>query len=286
MVNDVESILEEIRQRVRKDHGPEIAPVAILPETSKDAGTRSVATADSESLNRLSAHLTTTSRAWDRLPPLYSNRTGSAARFELWFKARLKSISRWFTWEQVNFNSAVHHGLSESLHALTVHHQELALLRAALQRESEGWRDRFEHSDRELAALRGSIESLTDAVRKRDRGLDAFVATVDARAVAMEKTAAELAAVMWKEIEATRAEVSSRLAELAGELRESDQQLRDEQRVCFKQLSLELSETGVAENREQRLIESRLGTLENLLGGHTQSGDKTEGSSRTTAVKG
>ena len=82
----------------------------------------------SESLNRLSAHLTTTSRAWDRLPPLYSNRRGGTARFELWIKARLKAMSRWFTWEQVNFNSAVHHALAETLHALSAYQQELAAL--------------------------------------------------------------------------------------------------------------------------------------------------------------
>jgi hypothetical protein len=63
----------------------------------------------------------------------------------------------------------------------------------------------------------------------------------------------------------TRAELTARLAELAGELRESDQQLREEQRVCFKQLSLAESEAAVMEDRGRRVIESRLDKLEKAL---------------------
>jgi hypothetical protein len=53
---------------------------------------------------------------------------------------------------------------------------------------------------------------------------------------------------MTKEIDEARVEMTSRLAELAGELRESDQQLREEQRVCFKQLSLAASEALIVED--------------------------------------
>ena len=67
---------------------------------------------------------------------MYSNRKGGAGALELWIKARLKSMSRWFTWEQVNFNSAVHHALSETLNALSAYEQELARLRAELGKES------------------------------------------------------------------------------------------------------------------------------------------------------
>jgi len=68
-----------------------------------------------------------------------------------------------------------------------------------------------------------------------------------------------------KETDQTRADITSRLAELAGELRESDQQLREEQRVCFKQLSLEASEAAISEDRGRRLIQSRLDELEKAL---------------------
>jgi len=89
MVNEVESILNEIRERVRTDHergagkdslahsnaerASEYAPHQAL-SPSPNGSVESVGT--NESLSRLSAHLTTTARAWDRLPPMYSNRQG------------------------------------------------------------------------------------------------------------------------------------------------------------------------------------------------------------------
>jgi len=238
MVNEVESILNEIRERVRTDHEQGRVPVTLVTqdETAKDSLVHSRAEGGSgrnESLSRLSAHLTTTGRAWDRLPPMYSNRKGGAARFELWIKARLKSMSRWFTWEQVNFNSAVHHALAETLQALSAYRQELAGLRSELSKEGESWREKFELGERELTALRAGIEALTAEIKKRDADLEAR----------------------------TRAD----LTELAGELRESDQQLREEQRVCFKQLSLVESEAAVMEDRGRRVIESRLDKLEQAV---------------------
>jgi hypothetical protein len=254
MVNEVESILNEIRERVRTDHEQNAAKEFLAQPQAKSARGYAAQQAlslespeesepgNSESLSRLSAHLTTTARAWDRLPPMYSNRQGGAARFELWIKARLKSMSRWFTWEQVNFNSAVHHALSETLQALSAYQQELAGLRSELSKEGESWREKFEHSDRQLTALRSGIEA---EIRKRD--------------TAMETRTAELASTM-----------NAELAELAGELRESDQQLREEQRVCFKQLSLEESEAVVMEERGRRVIESRLDKLEKALANSEQ----------------
>ena len=251
MVNEVESILNEIRERVRTEHDSAgkdslarphaksareyAAPQALSLESPEGSEPGS-----SESLSRLSAHLTTTGRAWDRLPPMYSNRKGGPARFELWIKARLKAMSRWFTWEQINFNSAVHHALSDTLQALSASQQELAALRSELSKEGESWREKFERSDRELTSLRAGIEALTAEIRKRD--------------AAMEARSFELASAM-----------NAELAELAGELRESDQQLREEQRVCFKQLSLEESEAAVTEDRGRRVIESRLDKLEKAL---------------------
>jgi hypothetical protein len=262
MVNEVESILDEIRERVRSDHEQSHAALTlpVSDETAKHSLARAGAEGgpgNSESLSRLSAHLTTSARAWDRLPPLYSNRRGSAARLELWFKARLKSMSRWFTWEQVNFNSAVHHALAETLQILSAYQQELAGVRAELRSETE----KLERSDRELSALRAGIETLTTEIRKRNEGLDAL----EVRSAATEASAAELAGTMWKEIEATRLQITTRLAELAGELRENDQQLREEQRVCFKQLSLEASEAAVMEDRGRRAIESRLDELQKAV---------------------
>lgn len=249
MVNEVESILTEIRERVRADHEHDSAGKDSLvhphAKSAREYAARHALSLETpeesepgnnEPLSRLSAHLTTTGRAWDRLPPTYSNRTGGAARIELWIKTRLKSMSRWFTWEQVNFNAAVHHALFETLQALSAYQQELAGLRGELSREGESWREKFERSDRELTALRAGIEALTAEISKRD-----------ARS------------------ETRTADLTARLAELAGELRESDQQLREEQRVCFKQLSLETSEAAVTEDRGRRAIEARLDKLEKAL---------------------
>lgn len=301
MVNEVEDILNEIRERVRADHEPGAAPATLALRV--DAAGEPLAPpspgefGNTESLNRLSAHLTTTARAWDGLPPIFSNRKGGAARLELWIKARLKSISRWFTWEQVNFNSAVHHALSETLNALSAYERELTGLRAELDKETAANRDKVERSNRELTALRASLDAQAAEIRKHDANLEARSAAIEARSaaiearnaalearsIASETRAAEMNAAHVQmaaetatrtdaarseiiegraEINKARAEMTSRLAELAGELRESDEQLRAEQRVCFKQLSLEASESAVSGDRTRRVIESRLDKLE------------------------
>ena len=272
MVDEVEDILNEIRERVRAEQENVSGSLVVQEETVKDSPADPAAKSESEnteSLNRLSAHLTTTARAWDRLPPMFSNRKGGAARVELWIKARLKSMSRWFTWEQVNFNSAVHHALSETLNALSAYEQSLARMRAELNKETEARREQFERSSRELTALRAGIESQAAEIRKRAANLEARSAAIEARSASIEARAAETAAGMAAEINAARVEMheartelTSRLGELAAELRESDEQLREEQRVCFKQLSLEASESVVTGDRGRRVIESRLDKLE------------------------
>ena len=70
-------------------------------------------TLTAENLSLIESYLTTTARAWDRLPPLVSNRSGLIARVELWLKRQLKRATHWYTWEQVNFNAAVHHALRD-----------------------------------------------------------------------------------------------------------------------------------------------------------------------------
>jgi hypothetical protein len=281
MVNEVEKILEEIRERVRKDHqhdeaqapqsmpanGDALHALSLNSNVHASAGTERV---NSESLNRLSAHLTTTSRAWDRLPPLYSNRRGGPARFELWIKARLKAMSRWFTWEQVNFNSAVHHALAETLHALSAYQQELAALRIELAKQAAESRAGFERGNLELTTVRAGIEAQTAELRKDHANVSARAAAIEVRGAKVEAMVTELTAEVNRKIDETRADLTPRLAELAGELRESDQQLREEQRVCFKQLSLEAGETAVNEDRGRHLIEARLDKLEKALA----SGDK------------
>lgn len=232
MVNEVESILHEIRERVRAEEEKRAlaAPPAPSTNVSLVAQHSEPRSNGAPVLERMSAHLTTTARAWDRLPPLFSNRRGTAARLELWIKTRCKSLTRWFTWEQVNFNSAVHHALSETLQALTAYADELNRIRADLAKEAGERRAKLEHIEQEMRALRARM--------------------IDDHAGELEQTRAE--------INARLTEINARISDLAAEMRE-------EQQVCFKQLSLEASEAAILEDRGRRAVESRLEKLEKAL---------------------
>ncbi len=220
---EVESILRELRTRVLSQQraGQDVA-VSAADRTAignagngaADAGVaRSGAseTTTAENLVLIGSYLTTTARAWDRLPPLVSNRSGLAARLELWLKRRLRAGTRWFTWEQVNFNAAVHHALRDLLPLFSAYEQELRKQRA--------------RSDAKAEAQRTELEEQRRA------------------------------------IEAQRIQVDARLAELVSELREGDERLQAEQRVCFKQLALETSEGAVLEDRARRKTEALLEEL-------------------------
>jgi len=253
MVSEVETILNEIRERVRADQEQRSAPATLMVPDETSATPVLDATAEdgsgrAESLNRLSAHLTTTTRAWDRLPPLSSNRTGMAARLELWIKARLKLLSRWFTWEQVNFNASVHHALSDTVEVLRSHEQELMKIRAEANDEAAARLARLERTEREIEELRASIEEQAADLRNQNVAIEARETETNAAQVQLNRDAVARISNMAEEID-------ERLAALAADLRE-------EQRVCFKQLSLEASESAVLEDRGRRAIESRLEKLE------------------------
>jgi multidrug resistance efflux pump len=208
---EVESILREIRERVlSQQRAGQGAAATMRAETSNgengagEAGaTRQLARpGDSEALAEenlalINSYLTTTARAWDRLPPLVSNRSGPVARIELWLKRRIRAGTHWFTWEQVNFNAAVHYALRDMLQLLSAYEQEIRKLRAQIDAET--------------------------SVRVRD--------------------------------------LEQHQTELHAELRQRDEHLRDEQRVCFKQLALETSEAAVLEDRARRKTEALLEDL-------------------------
>jgi hypothetical protein len=384
MVSEVESILNEIRANVRSAQAeaagrgldapdaPDETPAddSLVPSSNGNS-------AANKSLARISANLTTTARAWDRLPPVFSNRSGTTARLELWIKARFKSLANWFTWEQVNFNAAVHHALSETLESLSAQEQQLRALKGELRRTAEDRRIELDRSERALQALRDSLEAQTAESRRqvaviethnkqtnaaleeiRTRFTDLAelgvqlsaaaalmenqlaaqgeanarltheiadvemrvsqrVADVDARilqqsedvdarisrqseetdqrlAAQATQAAAQVAEIndriaaegtdvrarianesasvgdqlsahateLNRHLSELAAEVSSRLSGLAIEISEVSNGLREEQKVCFKQLSLETSEASVREDRGRRSIEARLGKLE------------------------
>ena len=219
---EVESILREIRERVLSQEraGQDVVRTSARPGVTKggngagDSGVSGILDRGGiagESLALVSSYLTTTARAWDRLPPVVSNRSGLSARVELWLKRQVRAVTRWFTWEQVNFNAATHHALRDLLPLLAAYEQELGKLRAQIDAEAEARRGDLEQHQTELTTQRVQLEA--------------------------------------------------RIAGLVSELRERDQHLHDEQRVCFKQLALETSEAGVLEDRARRKTEALLQEL-------------------------
>jgi hypothetical protein len=244
---EVESILREIRERVLSQQraGHDVAASAADRATignegngASDSGATQRArqgdpeTVAAEKLALINSYLTTTARAWDRLPPLVSNRGGFAARLELWFKRRLRAGTRWFTWEQVNFNAAVHHALRDMLPVFAAYEQELGKLRTMMDAEADAQRNEIEQHNTALAAQRAEIEALRQAIEKQRRATDA-----------------------------QRSQLDARIAELVRELRERDERLQGEQRVSFKQLALETSEAAMLEDRARRKSEALLEEL-------------------------
>lgn len=242
---EVESILREIRERVISQQRAADDIAARSSRTSAgngagDSGVSSTITAweDSdgrgeENLALVNSHLTITARTWDRLPPLLSNRSGVTARLELWLKRLLKRATHWYTWEQVNFNAAVHHALRDLLPVLSANEVELAKLRSQLA-EVEVRRSELEQSQAELSA---QLTALQTELRT----------TFDAQSRTTQ--------IHGNQIE-------TRFAALGSEFRERGQQLLEEQRVCFKQLALEASEAAVLEDRARRKTEVQLEELQ------------------------
>ena len=215
---EVESVLREIRERVRAqapppvpEYVPDSQQSLLDREDSTDAPPLASAT---DALARLELNLATAERTWNRLPPLVSNRHGWVARVELRIKLYLKRATHWYTWEQVNFNSAVKDALRETAAALAIHDQHLMKMRE------------------EINALR----------------------------------------LLKIKFESYRAKLESRLAALEISQQESTTnaqeritQMLDEQRICFKQLSLETSEASIIFDRARRSTAARLDEMASQL---------------------
>ena len=252
---EVEMVLREIRDRVTSQPLPEPSVARSAAASGNGGGSSQVSNSrdvqSSEALARLNAHLTTTARAWDRLPPILSNRSGVSARIELWIKARLKTFSRWFTWEQVNYNAAVHHALGEALQILSNQEAGITALRARTESENEANRA-------EIDALRAQLQSETAARRidlQNQRG--ELRGELEAFRIGAEDQRTQLRA----EFDNQQSAAAAHLSEVMNELRERDDLLENEQRVCFKQLSLEASEAVVSNDLEQRRMKALLDDL-------------------------
>ena len=257
MVDDVEDILREIADRVRAEQA--MSPISQPNGQSANDELNVVQRETSElpvkaTLARLEANLTTTGRAWDRLPPIVSKRTGAVARLELRIKRFLKRATRWYSWEQVNFNAAVHHALRDTLTAISSLEVELQNVR----RQAVAERDLLNRYEAELRAVERELES---GAKKLDSRVMELEQRTELQRQQLESQTNEIAAQRG-EFEALTSQVQARLSELSVELRERSDKLLDEQRVSFKQLALELSEVGTLVDRGRRDLEMRFEKVE------------------------
>jgi hypothetical protein len=284
---DVEETLREIRERVRASAAPP-AGVAAGPAAveARDAGENGRgAGAGRDALSRMEANLSTTERAWNRLPPVLSNRGGWVARLELWVKRLIKRCLHWITWEQVNFNSSVHQALRDARAALAAHEQLLSALQSRtesesaahgatlrqLKSEADGERARVDARLLELGSRLAASEARLEAqLTRTHRQLTASVEQLSANLVQlrdeMRAHAENLSGAQGSLAEGLRGEQGARLAEFEGEVRERMAALLEEQRVCFRQLSLEAGEAAVMHDRARRALEARLEALETKAG--------------------
>jgi hypothetical protein len=246
---EVESILREIRERVRAEQQQAATVRSNATETDANGALTSGDSTPkaAEALARIEGYLTTTGRAWDRLPPVVSNRSGTLARLELWIKRRLKVATRWYAWEQVNFNAAVHHALRDMLEAFSAFEQQLQ----RIESNTQAWAEKFEETRRELVTQRDHLKSQLTLLEQQH-------AVVELHRAQIESQRAETERIQ----QGQHLELNARVSELAQELSSRDERLLDEQRVCLKQLSLEISEATTLFDRARRQIEARLDSLE------------------------
>ena len=228
---DVEHVLAEIRERVRATQQASTATSNGVDSSAVARNSRRVSAA--ETLALIDSYLTTTARAWDQFPPLVSNRKGFSARLELWLKRFFRRGTRWYVWEQINFNAAIHHALRDLLPLLAASEQELEKLRAENAAGQDTLQVELERQQGELAALRSEL--------------------------------AETQAALRQENDLSNSRNETLLNGLLKELRERDEHLRDEQRVSFKQVTLEMSEAATLEDRSRRKTDTLLAELQRRL---------------------
>jgi hypothetical protein len=240
---EVESILREIRERVMaQQQAAKISPPPTTVGRVNGNGAGEIQTKAprnevvAENLALINSYLTTTARAWDRLPPLVSNRSGLSARIELWVKKHLKRATRWYAWEQVNFNAAVHHALRDLLPILSAYEQEIQRLQIQIatgEARRQELESRLQQQSNENAERIGELRSYVDAD--------------------------------VSELKALKNQTEQRFETTEAALRERTAAIEDELRVCFKQVSLETSEAAVLEDRVRRKTELMLEEIKRRL---------------------
>jgi hypothetical protein len=114
---ELQRTLREVRERVR------VQLRSKTPQSIDEPAPDPIA-ANLATLESLKANLSVIERSWNRLPPIASYRHGWIAQLELWLKRLFRKITYWFTWEQINFNSATGNSLAE-IQRLLLSHEEL-----------------------------------------------------------------------------------------------------------------------------------------------------------------
>ena len=254
---EVEDILKQIRNSVRAEEERNARPV----QTKNGHPTGSNSTAQPPAVQSVQNYpnLSTLNRAWDRLPPVMSNRRGALASAELWLKQILKRGSRWFTWEQVNFNAATHQTLVEIVDSLKAHEQSLELTHNQLEQMREALTSQKEELIKQVEQHRSESMRWFDQQQAEFNAQRALITSQRTDLLARVEALRTMVADFQS---ASASEAEARLAELVNEFRARDERLLDEQRVCFKQLSLEMTESQVLEDRARRDLDARVRRLE------------------------
>jgi chromosome segregation ATPase len=240
---EVENILREIRERV---YAEQAAPTQSRAGNGTEIAAANGVSRSSESLARLESYLTTTSRAWDRLPPVVSNRSGTIARMELWLKQNLKRATRWYAWEQVNFNAAVHHALHDLTEIISSQEQGLAELKTsndARIADAQQQKSAVQAAQAQLTAQRATIEEQQRLINDQRAAVESLTARLKGH----------------------DAEIDGRLESLINEMRERAQLTQEAQRVAYRQLSLEIGEAAAHEDTARRKTEAQLEELQRRI---------------------
>ena len=252
---EVVDILSEIKQRVQ-------AAQPHAETTTTENGIRKPAPVLTDIYHRY-ASLSVLARAWHRLPPLVSQREGSSARLELWLKGKLKRALRWITWEQVNFNAATHQTFLDLIETLGTHEQRLDVSQQELLGELKTLQVEITkelNSQRaELALRREQLERQQGEIIGQRALIISQRSELETRILDFEKA---LGVLQNSISEDTQKWINSFREDLLKESRERDERLLDEQRVCFKQLSLELTESQVLQDRARRELDQRVAKME------------------------
>lgn len=250
---EVEEILRQIRDGVRAEEQKSINARSELVSANTDLPPASQPP-------QTFPNISTMARAWDRLPPVVSNRQGALASLELWLKRILKRSSRWFTWEQINFNAAVHHTFREMVGTLTIYEQQIASLKTQLDDANA----RLFQLHEQQTSIQSELEPQKTEIRALTRSL-----TTEVREHAALKTQLRELETRWdflaKETDALvqeRKELQARVNESLLEFKDLNESTLDEQRVSFKQVALQINETAANDERERRALAERIAQLE------------------------